>query len=59
MDGNTISAIDGNILIVDVLGRERLRKAKVFYNDNGTIKKVKNVYFNQKGNIKKFKNYRE
>lgn len=42
---------------VDVLGREKLRTARVFYNDNGVIKKVKAVYFNKKGKILRHTNY--
>lgn len=56
-DGVDILAKNGYNLIVDVLGRERLRKARVFYNDNGTIKKVKAVYFNKKGKILRHTNY--
>lgn len=55
-DGVDILAKNGDNLIV-VLGRERLRTARVFYNDNGVIKKVKAAYFNKKGNILRYKNY--
>lgn len=56
-DGVDILAKNGDNLIVDVLGRERLRTARVFYNDNGVIKKVKASYFNKKGKIIRHKNY--
>lgn len=56
-DGVDILAKNGDNLIVDVLGRERLRTARVFYNDNGVIKKIKAAYFNKKGNILRYKNY--
>lgn len=56
-DGVDILAKNGDNLIVDVLGRERLRTARVFYNDNGVIKKVKAVYFNKKGKILRHTNY--
>ena len=52
-----------NILTKDGLdilaknGRERLRTARVFYNDNGVIKKIKASYFNKKGKIIRHKNY--
>lgn len=47
-DGVDILAKNGDNLIVDVLGRERLRTARVFYNDNGVIKKIKAAYYNKK-----------
>ncbi|WP_295748867.1 fibronectin type III domain-containing protein [uncultured Holdemanella sp.] len=56
-DGVDILAKNGDNLIVDVLGKERLRTARVFYNDNGVIKKVKAVYFNKKGKILRHTNY--
>ena len=56
-DGLDILAKNGDNLIVDVIGRERLRTARVFYNDNGVIKKIKAAYFNKKGNILRYKNY--
>lgn len=56
-DGVDILAKNRDNLIVDVLGRERLRTARVFYNDNGFIKKMKAVYFNEKDNILRCKNY--
>ena len=56
-DGVDILAKNGDNLIVDVLGRERLRTARVFYNENGVIKKVKAAYYNKKGNILRYKNY--
>ena len=56
-DGVDILAKNGDNLIVDVLGIERLRTARVFYNDNGVIKKVKAVYFNKKGKILRHTNY--
>lgn len=56
-DGVDILAKNGDNLIVDVIGRERLRTARVFYNDNGVIKKVKAAYYNKKGNIQHYKNY--
>lgn len=56
-DGVDILAKNGDNLIVDVLGRERLRTARVFYNDNGVIKKVKAVCFNKKGKILRHTNY--
>lgn len=56
-DGVDILAKNGDNLIVDTIGNERLRTAKVFYNDNGVIKKIKAVYYNKKGNIQHYKNY--
>lgn len=56
-DGVDILAKNGDNLIVDVLGIERLRTARVFYNDNGVIKKIKAAYYNKKGNIQHYKNY--
>lgn len=56
-DGVDILAKNGDNLIVDTIGNERLRTAKVFYNDNGVIKKIKAVYYNRKGNIQHYKNY--
>lgn len=56
-DGQEILAKDGTNLIVDTIGNERLRTAKVFYNDNGVIKKIKAAYYNKKGNIQHYKNY--
>ena len=56
-DGVDILAKNGDNLIVDTIGKERLRTAKVFYNDNGVIKKVKAAYYNKKGNIQHYKNY--
>lgn len=56
-DGVDILAKNGDNLIVDTIGKERLRTAKVFYNDNGVIKKVKAAYYNKKGNIQHCKNY--
>lgn len=56
-DGVDILAKNGDNLLVDVLGRERLRTARVFYNDNGVINEIKAAYFNKKGNILRYKNY--
>lgn len=56
-DGVDILAKNGDNLLVDTIGNERLRTAKVFYNDNGLIKKVKASYFNKKGKIIRHKNY--
>ena len=56
-DGVDILAKNGDNLIVDTIGKERLRTAKVFYNDNGVIKKIKASYFNNKGKIIRHKNY--
>lgn len=56
-DGVDILAKNGVNLIVDTIGKERLRTAKVFYNDNGVIKKIKAVYYNKKGNIQHYKSY--
>lgn len=56
-DGVDILAKNGDNLILDTIGKERLRTAKVFYNDNGVIKKVKAAYYNKKGNIQHYKNY--
>lgn len=56
-DGVDILAKNGDNLIVDTIGKERLRTAKVFYNDNGVIKKIKAAYYNKKGNIQHYKNY--
>lgn len=56
-DGVDILAKNGDNLIVDTIEKERLRTAKVFYNNNGVIKKIKAAYFNKKGNILRYKNY--
>lgn len=56
-DGVDILAKNGDNLIVDTIGKERLRTAKVFYNNNGVIKKIKAAYYNKKGNILRYKNY--
>ena len=56
-DGVDILAKNGVNLIVGTIGKERLRTAKVFYNDNGVIKKIKAVYYNKKGNIQHYKSY--
>lgn len=56
-DGVDILAKNGDNLFVDTIGKERLRTAKVFYNDNGVIKKIKAAYYNKKGNIQHYKNY--
>lgn len=56
-DGVDILAKNGYNLIVDTIGKERLRTAKVFYNENGVIKKIKAAYYNKKGNIQHYKNY--
>lgn len=56
-DGVDILAKNGDNLIVDTIGKERLRTARVFYNENGVIKIVKAAYYNKKGNIQHFKNY--
>ena len=56
-DGVDILAKNGDNLIVDTIGKERLRTAKVFYNENGVIKKIKAAYYNKKGNIQHYKNY--
>ena len=56
-DGVDILAKNGTNLIVDTIGKERLRTAKVFYNENGVIKKIKAAYYNKKGNILRYKNY--
>ena len=56
-DGVDILAKNGDNLIVDTIGKERLRTAKVFYNDNGVIKEIKAAYYNKKGNIQHYKNY--
>ena len=50
MRGNPISAV----LIQD---RESLRTAKLWFNYNGKIKKIKKIYFNDKGTIKVHKNF--
>lgn len=56
-DGVDILDKNGDNLLVDTIGKERLRTAKVFYNNNGVIKKVKAAYYNKKGNIQHYKNY--
>lgn len=56
-DGVDILAKNGDNLIAGTIGKERLRTAKVFYNDNGVIKKIKAAYYNKKGNIQHCKNY--
>lgn len=50
MRGNPINAV----LIQD---KESLRTAKLWYNYNGKIKKIKKIYFNDKGTIKVHKNF--
>lgn len=47
-DGVDILAKNGVNLIVDTIGKERLRTAKVFYNDNGVIKENKSSLLQQK-----------
>lgn len=50
MRGNPINAV----LMQD---RESLRTAKLWFNYNGKIKKIKKIYFNDKGTIKVHKNF--
>lgn len=50
MRGNPINAV----LMQD---KESLRTAKLWFNYNGKIKKIKKIYFNDKGTIKVHKNF--
>ena len=50
MRGNSINAV----LMQD---KESLRTAKLWFNYNGKIKKIKKIYFNDKGTIKVHKNF--
>lgn len=57
-DGFEITDKKGNVLLAEMISDTgKLSRAKVWYNDNGVIKKVKNIYFNNGNDIKVNINY--
>lgn len=57
-DGFEITDKKGNILLAEMISDTgKLSQAKVWYNDNGVIKKVKKIYFNNGNDIKLNINY--
>ena len=57
-DGFEITDKKGNVLLANIIyDTGKLRQAKVWYNDNGVIKKVKKIYFNNGNDIKVNVNY--
>lgn len=57
-DGFEITDKRGNILLAKIVRHTKeLTQAKVWYNDNGVIKKVKKIYFNDGNDIKVNINY--
>lgn len=57
-DGFEITDKRGNILLAKIIHHTKeLSQAKVWYNDNGFIKKVKKIYFNDGNDIKVNINY--
>lgn len=57
-DGFEITDKKGNILLAEKISDTgKLSQAKVWYNDNGVIKKVKKIYFNNGNDIKVNINY--
>lgn len=57
-DGFEITDKKGNILLAEMISDTgKLSQAKVWYNDNGVIKKVKKIYFNNGNDIKVNINY--
>ena len=57
-DGFEITDKKGNVLLAEMISDTgKLSQAKVWYNDNGVIKKVKKIYFNNGNDIKANINY--
>ena len=57
-DGFEITDKKGNVLLAKIIhDTKKLSQAKVWYNDNGFIKKVKKIYFNNGNDIKVNINY--
>lgn len=57
-DGFEITGKNGNVLLAEMISDTgKLSQAKVWYNDNGVIKKVKKIYFNNGNDIKANINY--
>lgn len=57
-DGFEITDKKGNVLLAEMISDTgKLSQAKVWYNDNGVIKKVKKIYFNNGSDIKANINY--
>ena len=57
-DGFEITDKKGNVLLAEMISDTgKLSQAKVWYNDNGVIKKVKKIYFNNGNDIKVNINY--
>lgn len=57
-DGFEITDKKGNVLLAEMISDTgELSQAKVWYNDNGVIKKVKKIYFNNGNDIKVNINY--
>ena len=57
-DGFEITDKRGNALLAKIIhDTNKLSQAKVWYNDNGVIKKVKKIYFNNGNDIKENINY--
>lgn len=57
-DGFEITDKKGNVLLAEMISDTgKLSQAKVWYNDNGVIKKVKKIYFNNGKDIKVNINY--
>ena len=57
-DGFEITDKKGNVLLAEMISDTgKLSRAKVWYNDNGVIKKVKKIYFNNGNDIKVNINY--
>lgn len=57
-DGFEITDKKGNVLLAKIIhDTKKLSQAKVWYNDNGVIKKVKKIYFNNGNDIKVNINY--
>lgn len=57
-DGFEITDKKGNVLLAEMISDTgKLSQARVWYNDNGVIKKVKKIYFNNGNDIKVNINY--
>nr|DAG24540.1 MAG TPA: contactin-3 [Caudoviricetes sp.] len=57
-DGFEIADKKGNVLLAEIISDTgKLSQAKVWYNDNGVMKKVKKIYFNNGNDIKVNINY--
>ena len=57
-DGFEMTDKKGNVLLAEMISDTgKLSQAKVWYNDNGVIKKVKKIYFNNGNDIKVNINY--